>query len=318
MAKLYVCGEALIDFVPCQADDGTSAFRPKTGGSPYNAARAARLAGADVSFVGALSTDMFGEQLEADLVEAGVDCSSALKSDDPTTLAFVDISTGSPRYAFFNNGTATRNTAPPADLISPDPLDILDVGSISLIDEPGADNIAAYCESMVGKMRIAIDPNARPEMTTDKVSWQARIESILTVATIIKISDEDLDYMYLGLSAEDFASRCLSTTTELVIVTLGGEGARAFTKSGNARVAPPKIDVADTVGAGDALMGAMLAWLLETCGDAARPISSLDDRDLENLLQFSATGAAINCTRVGAAPPTKAEILDWISNSTSG
>jgi len=314
MAKLYVCGEALIDFVPCRAENGDRAFQPKTGGSPYNAARAARLAGADVSFVGALSTDLFGEQLEAELTEAGVDCSRALKSDDPTTLAFVDISTGSPRYAFFNNGTATRHTTPPAGLITPNPLDILDVGSISLIDEPGATNIANYCKAMAGKMRISIDPNARPEMTKDKTGWQSRIEGILAISTIIKISDEDLDYMYPGLPAADFASQSLSDTTELVVVTMGGDGAHAFTNSGSSKVAPPVIEVADTVGAGDALMGAMLAWLLENCGHADKPIRSLNSDELERLLQFSTTGAAVNCTRIGAAPPTKAEIQNWLSN----
>ena len=313
MAKLYVCGEALIDFVPCQAEGGGSAFQPKTGGSPYNAARAASLAGADVSFIGALSNDLFGDQLEAELVEAGVDCSTAPKSDDPTTLAFVDISMGSPRYAFFNNGTATRNTVPPAEKISPDPLDILDVGSISLIDKPGADNIAAFCKSMAGKVRLSIDPNARPSMTKDKADWQSRIESILALSTIIKISDEDLEYMYPGISAEDFAAKSLSDTTELVVVTLGGEGARAFTRSGQASVKPPKVEVADTVGAGDALMGALLAWLLDECGDAGSPIRDLGDEQLTDLLKFSTVGAAINCTRVGATPPTKAEILEALN-----
>lgn len=313
MAKLYVCGEALIDFVPCRAENSEPAFQPKTGGSPYNAARAASCAGADVSFIGALSTDLFGEQLENDLVKAGVDCSQALKSDDPTTLAFVDVSTGSPRYAFFNNGTATRNTTPPAGLITPQPMDILDIGSISLIDEPGADNIAAFCKSMAGKMRISIDPNARPEMTRDKTGWQKRIEDILAIANIIKISDEDLDYMHPGVSAQGFAERSLSNTTELVVVTTGKEGARAFTKSGTAEARPPAIEVADTVGAGDALMGAMLAWLLDQCADAETPIAGLNDEALMSLLTFGNTAAAINCTRIGAAPPTNAEILDWLS-----
>lgn len=312
MAKLFVCGEALIDFVPCRSDDGSYAFQPKTGGSPYNAARAASLAGADVSFIGALSTDLFGEQLEADLKEAGVDCSNAPKSDDPTTLAFVDMSQGSPRYAFFNNGTATRNTVPPAQGFSPQLLDILDVGSISLIDEPGADNIADFCKHMAGNVRISIDPNARPEMTKDKPAWQNRIEGILAIATIIKISDEDLDYMYPGLSAEDFAAQSLSEQTQLVVVTMGGDGASAFTKSGQASVKPPSIEVADTVGAGDALMGAMLAWLLEHCSTIEVTINSLTDHQLTDLLNFSTTGAAINCTRVGAAPPTKAEIKEWV------
>ncbi|MEM7301457.1 MAG: carbohydrate kinase [Pseudomonadota bacterium] len=312
MPKLYVCGEALIDFVPCVATDGTNAFVPKPGGSPYNAACAAALAGADVSFIGGLSSDLFGEQLEAHLLAAGVSCDLALRSDDPTTLAFVDTSGESPRYAFFNNGTATRNMEPDPANIDPDPLDILDVGSISLIDLPGADNIADYCMALAGKLRISLDPNARPSMTTDKANWVERQRKLLSIATIVKLSDEDLDYYTPGVSADAFIADQLGGATELVIFTKGGEGASAYTGSGSATVAPPKIEVQDTVGAGDSLMGAVLAWLLDHCGDDDNPISGLDDFALTDLLRFATTGAAINCTRVGAAPPTKAEILAFL------
>ena len=317
MANLYVCGEALIDFVPDRTADGAAAFQPKTGGSPYNAARAASLAGADAWFVGALSSDLFGEQLEADLSAAGVNCSLALRSDDPTTLAFVDISQGSPRYAFFNNGTATRNTSPPDDLIDPSPFDILEVGSISLIDKPGAEHIADYCAKMAGRMRLSIDPNARPSMTTDKQDWVDRINRLTGMATIIKISDEDLEYLAPGSTPDAYAAQMLAGSAELVVVTLGEQGARGYSRAGTAQVTPPKIDVADTVGAGDALMGAMLAWLLEHCPDDNAPIGALSDRQLTDMLTFAAVGAAINCTRVGAAPPTKAEILESIGTATA-
>jgi len=237
-----------------------------------------------------------------------------LRSDDPTTLAFVDISTGSARYAFFNNGSATQNMLPQPDMISPERHDILDVGSISLIDDPGADHIADFCTAMSGKLRISLDPNARPGMTVNKAAWLNRMERISKLASIIKISDEDLDYMYPGTTAEAYAMSTLGEKTELVVVTLGSEGACAFTQQGSAQVAAPKVDVADTVGAGDAVMGAMLAWILDHCADSGTPISCLGKDQLESMLRFSTMAAAINCTRIGASPPTKAEILRQLEN----
>ncbi len=313
MARLYVCGEALIDFVPCEVSDGTMAFIPKTGGSPYNIARAAARAGADVSFIGAFSSDMFGDQLVAELSSHGVDCSLAPVSDHPTTLAFVDVSQGSPRYAFFTENTATRNMAPYADMIEAGPGDILNVGSISLIENPAADNIVDFCIAMSAKMRVAMDPNVRPSMTADKADWLARIERLSSVVSVIKLSDEDLDYMYPGLSPNDYADRMLDGKTELVIVTLGGDGAQAFTQKAAAAVKPPVVEIADTVGAGDALMGGVLSWLLEHCGDPPNAIAALSENQLEDMLRFSTTGAALNCTRVGASPSDRQEILEAIA-----
>ena len=120
--------------------------------------------------------------------------------------------------------------------------------------------------------------------------------------------------MYPGTTAEAYAMSTLGEKTELVVVTLGSEGACAFTQQGSAQVAAPKVDVADTVGAGDAVMGAMLAWILDHCADSGTPISCLGKDQLESMLRFSTMAAAINCTRIGASPPTKAEILRQLEN----
>jgi DNA-binding transcriptional regulator LsrR (DeoR family)/sugar/nucleoside kinase (ribokinase family) len=167
MPKLWFMGEALIDFVPVPAPDGGPAFAPRCGGSPFNAAKAAAVAGAEVGFLGAISTDLFGEMLAADLARHGIDTAQAPRLSAPTTLAFVDLQEGEPRYAFFNEGTATRMIAPDAAGFAARPGDVVDFGSISLIDLPGADAIAAFAEAVAGQALVAIDPNARPGMTPD-------------------------------------------------------------------------------------------------------------------------------------------------------
>ena len=143
MTKIWVTGEALIDFVPNETPAGTG-FVPYCGGSTYNVARAAALQGADVSFVGALSRDMFGDQLAAALIADGVDLGGTPRVDHPTTLAFVKFDGNDARYAFFNTGSATQMTDHSATVLNAEPGDILHAGSISLIDEPGGANITDY------------------------------------------------------------------------------------------------------------------------------------------------------------------------------
>jgi fructokinase len=261
MPKLWFLGEALIDFVPVPAPDGGPAYAPRCGGSPFNAAKAAARAGAEVGFLGALSTDLFGEMLSADLALHGIDTHGAPRLPAPTTLAFVDLQRGEPRYAFFNEGTATRLVAPDAGSFAPGPGDVVDFGSISLIDLPGADAIADFAEAVAGRAAIAIDPNARPGMTPDLAAWRRRIGRILAVADIVRLSVEDLAVLSPGTAPTDFAAARISDGAGLVVVTHGADGAEAWTAAAHVHVPGHRVDVVDTVGAGDTLMGTLLAQL---------------------------------------------------------
>lgn len=315
MSKLYICGEALIDFVPMKGPAGQSGYEPKPGGSPYNAAKAAARAGADVSFLGAISSDFFGDQLKQHLEESGVDCGMVPRSRYPSTLAFVDLSTGDPRYAFFNNDSSTANMDPKPGLIDANPGDILDVGSISLIDLPGADNITDFAVAMSNQMMISIDPNARPSMTEDWPAWHKRIARLLHVATIIKLSVEDLQVIAPHQTADQFAQMRLAGNAGLVIITDGGNGATAYTGNAKHQVPTPKIILADTVGAGDTLMGTTLAWILDRGISDATGLGALSEQDLDSLLRFATSAAAINCQSVGCNPPTKAEIEAFLTDA---
>lgn len=313
MPKLHICGEALIDFVPFEGAKGQTGYVPKPGGSPYNAAKAAARAGAGVSFLGAISTDFFGDQLKSHLEESGVYCDALPRSKHPTTLAFVDLTSGDPRYAFYNNETSTANMAPDPAMVDKGPGDILDIGSISLIDLPGADNITDFAVAMSDQMMVSIDPNARPGMIEDWPSWHKRIARLLDVASIIKLSVEDLQIIAPHQTEEQFAKNHLEKSAGLVIVTDGGEGATGYSGAATQNVKPPSIDLADTVGAGDTLMGSMLAWILDQGLTDADAIRGLNAGALKSMLEFATSAAALNCQSVGCNPPTLAEIEAFLA-----
>ena len=309
MARIFVAGEALVDMVPGRTADGGRCFVPHPGGSPFNAAKAASLAGAGASFIGAISTDFLGDMLRADLDAAGVEAAGATSSTRPTALAFVDFEGGEPRYAFHFEGTAETDVAPTIDA-APTSGDIVQVGGLTLADAAGRGAaIEAFVGTQAGRRMISLDPNARPTLTPDRGGWLARLDRIVPSTVILKVSTEDLDYMAPGTPGEDYARAVLERGPALVIVTGGGEGARAFTVAGDAAAAAPRVTVADTVGAGDTLMGSSLAWIVERGLTTPDQIAALGPDALAELLRFATVAAAINCTRAGCKPPTRAEII---------
>ena len=311
MTRIYVCGEALIDFVPDETSGGERCFVPRPGGSPMNAAKAAAKAGAAAEFMGALSTDFLGQMLRDDLVSAGAGVDLATVSDRPASLAFVDLSQGSPRYAFHFEGTADEDMAP-AIPHEAAPGDIVHVGSISLVG-PAAWRIVDFAVEEGARRLLSLDPNVRDTVIEDRDEWHGRIGRLIAAASVVKLSDEDLDYMRPGQSPEDFAADLLGRGPKLVIVSGGEGGATAWTAVGSANVKAPRVEVADTVGAGDTLMGSTLAWLTsEGVGDRDA-LDALDAARLTAMLRFATAAAAINCTRSGCVPPSRAEIETFLA-----
>ena len=301
--KLWVTGEALIDFVPIVSGEGR-AFAPRCGGSPFNVAKAAARQGADVGFLGAISTDMFGDMLASDLGAHGVDIAGAVRVDRPTTLAFVDFDGSDARYAFYNSLSATQLMDCTQSKVEPAAGDILHAGSISLIDSPGADSITEYFLSRSDHLLTSIDPNVRLGMIKNIEDWRIRIESLLGVAGIVKLSDEDLASVAPGQSPREFADRLIAKGTGLVVVTFGPEGAMAKTSSGNARVPAVVVDVIDTVGAGDTVMGTLLADLAGSGLTTRQKLSEMGSSALESLMRRCLTAAALNCATSGCNPPS--------------
>ncbi|MCL1815899.1 MAG: carbohydrate kinase [Treponema sp.] len=320
---ILACGEALIDMVPIKDKTGLSCYVPCPGGSPYNTAIAlGRILGNEqgrprTAFLSRLSWDFFGEALIQRLKQNDVSTELTVRSNENTTLAFVKLTTGEePSYLFYTERSADRSFVP-ADIppVLPDGTDCILFGSISLAMEPSATTIEGFIAQQSGREGgpvISHDPNVRPLMIQDQSEYLCRFEKWVRSSTLVKISSEDLDYIYPGLGPEEGAKKILALGPVLVIVTLRADGAVAFFVRGGMvkKIAAAAFDIPiiDTIGAGDAFHGALLAWL-EMHGRMSRSaLAVLDEDEIRNALIFANKTAAIVCSRKGADPPTFAEV----------
>lgn len=305
---ILCAGEALIDMLPRVTDAGEPVFAPHVGGAVLNTARATARLGAPAGFLTGLSTDLFGAQIAASLESDGVDLSLAHRSDRPTTLAFVTLTEGQARYAFYDENTAGRMLSQ-ADLPERIEARACFFGGISLAVEPSADTYEALSARLAPAMPMMIDPNVRPDFIADAASYRARIGRMLERADIVKISDEDLRWLDGGATTiEDAARTLLSRGPALVCLTRGAEGATAFSAAHEIHVAPRRVQVVDTVGAGDTFNAGILAALSEQ-GVLTKPaLRALTPQAIEAALRLAADAAAMVVSRAGADPPRRAEL----------
>lgn len=308
-------GESLIDFVPQQdgatgtADNRLPPYRPVAGGSPYNCAIAAARLSGRAGYIGSVSNDFFGDFIVDHLTANGVDTSLVTRVTEPTTLAFVKKSAdGSARYAFYAQGSADRALGvehlPPT---LPEGA-LLQIGSISLIADPAAASIMHLVERETERRIIVLDPNVRPSVIDNERDYRARIERAIALVSVVKISDEDLAWLYPDLAAEAAIDRLLQMGPRLIVMTRGGEGTVAVHASGRLEVPAQKVTVVDTIGAGDSFMAALLVWLDEAGMRSAQDLERLTPDSLGRALQFATQVSAITCTRVGADPPRRSEL----------
>ncbi len=305
------CGEALIDFIPGGTCDGDAAFVPVPGGSPYNSAIASARLGVPAAFLGTVSTDFFGDQLFDTLEANGVDGSYVNRADLPTTLAFVKKNErGEARYAFFANGAADRSLLPAEVPELSDTVRAIHVGSISLLGEPAGDTIERLAVAEGKRRVVSFDPNVRPGLIANEGSYRERFMSIAAATTIIKISDEDLQWFDPHRDLEVAARGLLTDTTRLVVVTRGSDGVTAYGPFGSVMVDAVNTNVADTIGAGDSFHAALLSWLHLRDLLSFTGVNRLSAANAEKMLRFAATVAAVTCSRAGADPPRMDELPD--------
>ena len=302
------CGEALIDMLPRVSDAGEKCFAPYAGGSVFNTAIALGRLGAPSGFFSGLSTDLFGEMLETGLRDSGVSTELAVRSDRPTTLAFVRLVDGHASYAFYDENTAGRMLEP-SDLPSiPDAVEAMFFGGISLVVEPcgGAYETLMLRES--AQRVTMIDPNIRPAFVKDEARYRDRISRMIGAADIVKLSDEDLTWLEgqgdIGTQVADIIDR----GPKLVCITRGADGVTAYTSDFGVTMAATQVDVVDTVGAGDTFNAGLLAALheagvLNKCGVAA-----LTRDHVKAALDLGARAAAVTVSRAGANPPLRYEL----------
>ena len=298
---VVVCGEALVDLVVLL--DGT--LVPHLGGGPYNAARTAARLGVPTAFLGRVSNDRFGEQLVAGLAAAGVDTATVVRSEAPTTLALAEISAaGGASYRFYVEGTATPAlTAAEALGRLPSTVSALCVGTLGLVLEPMAAASEALVGAVHGRAPVLVDPNIRPALITDRAGYLARLGRVVAHADVVKLSDEDLAWIDPDRPENGAVAAMLDAGPRLVVLTRGASGVSGFTSAGRIDVPGRAVQVADTIGAGDSVAGAILTSLHE------HGAAVLDEpAAVTELLRFATSVAAITVSRPGADPPYRREL----------
>ena len=295
-AVIWVAGEVLIDLIP---KDGARVAI--VGGGPANTAKALARLGLDTYFIDGISTDHYGQQARAELLADGVKLDYTLTSEKPTCLATVTLdAAGGASYEFLIDGTATfefhRSWLPDAT----NPPAVLHIGTLATLIEPGASNLFSWAKEVDAP--LVFDPNIRTSVLGDRKRYQAVVEKWAEISSVIKMSDDDVAWLYPEMDFRSAAKNFINEKTQLVVVTRGAVGIDGFTQGGEVSVPGVKVNVIDTVGAGDTV-GAIIVEGLVKDG-----LDNLVGTTLEKLLNRAAQAAAITCSRKGANPPTQEEL----------
>jgi fructokinase len=300
---VVVTGEALIDLV--LRPDGSLGGHP--GGGPYNVARTIGRLERPVAYLGGISTDAFGARLRRGLEEDGVDLVAIVETDAPTTLALAEVDdAGGATYRFYSEGTSAPRVTPEAAaaVLPGDPATFY-LGTLGLVFEPMASTLEGLVRRLADTTLVALDPNCRPAVIDDEAAYRGRLGRLCARADVVKVSEDDLAWLDPGADPVDAARALLGQDGAIALVTLGGSGAVVVTAAGAIEVPAPAVEVVDTIGAGDAFMGAFLAWW----GQNGLGRGDLGDREaLTEGAGFACMVAALTCGRAGADPPRLAEL----------
>ncbi len=309
-APVLVVGEALVDIVGTanrnRNGNGVGKTKATPGGSPANVAVGLARLGVPTELVTRFGTDPYGDQLGAHLFGNGVQLAPG--SVDPgfrtsTATATLDAA-GVASYQF------DITWEPPALSLSRG-CPAVHTGSIATVLEPGAEAIYAFLKSLADQpVTVTLDPNARPTITPDPVSTWSVVRGLAALSDLVKLSDEDCEFLQPGLSPDQIAAELLTVDrTRCVVITRGGEGAIGISRNARVDVTAPVIEVVDTVGAGDSFMAALIAGLHVRGLLGSERLEGLTESVLHDVVDYAVKAAAITCTRHGADPPTAAEHL---------
>ena len=295
--SIWVCGEVLIDVLPTG---------PVVGGGPANTAKALARLGHDVDFVGGISTDAYGQMARKELERYGVGLGLALESDKPTCTATVQLDkAGSATYTFVIDGTATFDFLP-SWLPDPEKLkpSVLHIGTLATVVEPGAAILFDWTVKCAEFAPIVFDPNVRPSFLGDREKYCQDIEKWVGISSVVKLSDEDIAWLYPDQSLDEVAHRWLEGETSLVVVTRGAKGIIGYTHGACEEVEGVRVNVVDTVGAGDTV-GAILVE-----GIVQNSVAGVVGHTLNTVLHRAAVAAGITVSRAGAQPPRMHELVE--------
>ena len=297
--EIWVCGEVLIDLIP--RGEKKIAI---VGGGPANTAKALALLGFDSYFIDGISTDAYGQKAKAELLYDGVNLKYAHFTDKPTCTADVSLdAAGVASYVFTIDGSATFDFS--HDWL-PDPLEIkpavLQIGTLATIVEPAASILHEWALKVAKVAPIVFDPNIRSSVMSDRAKYRAAVARWTAISAVIKVSEDDLAWLFPERDQLEVAAQWLGEGAKLVIITKGSYGLIGITAQGSVTVPGVKVEVADTVGAGDTVGAIVVEAIVE------RGLDALHGEILREVLTRAAKAASITCSRAGANPPTRAEI----------
>ena len=297
--QVWVVGEVLIDLIP-----DSDKYLAVVGGGPANTAKALAKLGVKAYFIDGISNDEYGQMAKAELVSAHVSLDYAQFSNKPTCTAKVTLaSSGSASYEFVITDTATFDFStswlPDPQSLNPS---LVHIGTLATVIEPGASVLFEWAQSVAQVAPIVFDPNIRPAVLGDRDEYVRKVEKWVAISSVVKVSDEDLNWLYPGKVIYEIANKWLEVGVELVVVTLGEKGITAYRKNEQVSVEAVKVVVADTVGAGDTV-GAVLVEAIVNNG-----LDNLSGEVLKSMLNRATKAAAITVSRTGANPPSKEEI----------
>jgi fructokinase len=308
--SLWVLGEALMDCVA--REDGL--LQPLLGGSPFNLACAAALQGTHVGWVTQFSSDSFGQALSQRLKACGGMPLQA-PSSKPTSLAVVNLHEGQPSYGFYREGVADRQyrVADVCALLQSHAPGVLHTGSLMAVPPENSKVLEIVKFAKRLGWIISVDVNLRPKLAVDLNQYLASVVELASHAHWLKASDEDM--MILGLhdvtpqNAQGLAQHWLDQGCERVALTFGSEGAWLQIGETQAWGSGQKVEIKDTVGAGDTFWGTCLTdWMqLDALGESAQAKAAINET-----LKRANAAAAMNCMELGCQPPTREALGRWV------
>ena len=295
--SIWVAGEALIDIL--SAGD-------VVGGGPANTAKALARLGYEVDFIDGISTDAFGVKARKELERDGVSLNLCLVSEKPTCTATVTVDpNGGASYEFLIKGTATfdfdRTWLPDPERLKPS---VLHIGTLATIIEPGASVLFDWALRVGEFAPIVFDPNIRPSVMGERATYAAAVEKWVAISSIVKVSDDDTTWLFPEESLDEVARRWIAQGVSCVVVTRGAHGLIGYTEHGIEEVDGVKVDVVDTVGAGDTVGAIVVEGIIQ------HSVAGLTGQILNGVLHKAAIAAGITCSRAGAQPPRTHELIE--------